>query len=74
MMGNKDSLGIIPKAIQHVFKIICEVSVCETEITERASNISECYSEMSFSIKELMKETNCIWALCCSCFAKLAEM
>lgn len=27
MMGNKDSLGIIPKAIQHVFKIICEVSV-----------------------------------------------
>ncbi|XP_042667809.1 centromere-associated protein E [Centrocercus urophasianus] len=25
MMGNKDSLGIIPKAIQHVFKIICEI-------------------------------------------------
>lgn len=26
MMGNEDSVGIIPKAIQHVFKIICEVS------------------------------------------------
>ncbi|XP_021252505.1 centromere-associated protein E isoform X2 [Numida meleagris] len=25
MMGNKDSVGIIPKAIQHVFKIICEI-------------------------------------------------
>ncbi|OXB56675.1 hypothetical protein ASZ78_013121 [Callipepla squamata] len=25
MMGNKDSAGIIPKAIQHVFKIICEI-------------------------------------------------
>ncbi|XP_072191354.1 centromere-associated protein E [Excalfactoria chinensis] len=25
MMGNNDSLGIIPKAIQHVFKIICEI-------------------------------------------------
>ncbi|NXM33742.1 CENPE protein, partial [Oxyruncus cristatus] len=24
MMGNEDSVGIIPKAIQHVFKIICE--------------------------------------------------
>ncbi|NXJ98678.1 CENPE protein, partial [Corythaixoides concolor] len=27
MMGNEDSVGIIPKAIQHVFKIICESSV-----------------------------------------------
>lgn len=26
MMGNEDSVGIIPKAIQHVLKIICEVS------------------------------------------------
>ena len=26
MMGNEDSVGVIPKAIQHVFKIICEVS------------------------------------------------
>ncbi|XP_032542794.1 centromere-associated protein E isoform X4 [Chiroxiphia lanceolata] len=25
MMGNEDSVGIIPKAIQHVFKIICEI-------------------------------------------------
>ncbi|NXC53714.1 CENPE protein, partial [Aleadryas rufinucha] len=25
MMGNEDSMGIIPKAIQHVFKIICEI-------------------------------------------------
>ncbi|XP_051645570.1 centromere-associated protein E isoform X7 [Manacus candei] len=25
MMGNEDSGGIIPKAIQHVFKIICEI-------------------------------------------------
>nr|XP_009687712.1 PREDICTED: centromere-associated protein E [Struthio camelus australis] len=25
MMGNDDSVGIIPKAIQHVFKIICEI-------------------------------------------------
>ncbi|NWR27384.1 CENPE protein, partial [Tachuris rubrigastra] len=24
MMGNEDSVGIIPKAVQHVFKIICE--------------------------------------------------
>ncbi|XP_010014100.1 PREDICTED: centromere-associated protein E, partial [Nestor notabilis] len=25
MMGNEDSVGIIPKAIQHVFKVICEI-------------------------------------------------
>ncbi|XP_026703732.1 centromere-associated protein E [Athene cunicularia] len=25
MMGNEDSMGIIPKAIQHVFKVICEI-------------------------------------------------
>ncbi|XP_035181738.1 centromere-associated protein E [Oxyura jamaicensis] len=25
MMGNEDSVGIIPNAIQHVFKIICEI-------------------------------------------------
>ncbi|XP_069639599.1 centromere-associated protein E [Haliaeetus albicilla] len=25
MMGNEDSVGIIPKAIQHVFKLICEI-------------------------------------------------
>ncbi|KAM6429390.1 centromere-associated protein E [Rhynochetos jubatus] len=25
MMGNADSVGIIPKAIQHVFKVICEI-------------------------------------------------
>ncbi|NWY90602.1 CENPE protein, partial [Loxia curvirostra] len=25
MMGNEESVGIIPKAIQHVFKIICEI-------------------------------------------------
>ncbi|XP_071412044.1 centromere-associated protein E isoform X2 [Pithys albifrons albifrons] len=25
MMGSEDSMGIIPKAIQHVFKIICEI-------------------------------------------------
>ncbi|XP_051474239.1 centromere-associated protein E [Apus apus] len=25
MMGNEDSAGIIPKAIQHVFKVICEI-------------------------------------------------
>ncbi|NXG73546.1 CENPE protein, partial [Baryphthengus martii] len=25
MMGNQESVGIIPKAIQHVFKIICEI-------------------------------------------------
>ncbi|KAM9026537.1 centromere-associated protein E [Ara ararauna] len=25
MMGNEDAVGIIPKAIQHVFKVICEI-------------------------------------------------
>ncbi|KAM8808262.1 centromere-associated protein E [Eudromia elegans] len=25
MMGSNDSMGVIPKAIQHVFKIICEI-------------------------------------------------
>ncbi|XP_061228050.1 centromere-associated protein E [Neopsephotus bourkii] len=25
MMGNEDSVGIIPKAIRHVFKVICEI-------------------------------------------------
>ncbi|NXD81999.1 CENPE protein, partial [Halcyon senegalensis] len=25
MMGNEDSVGVIPKAVQHVFKIICEI-------------------------------------------------
>ncbi|XP_030348610.1 centromere-associated protein E isoform X2 [Strigops habroptila] len=25
MMGNEDSVGIIPKAIQHVFRVICEI-------------------------------------------------
>ncbi|NWX41911.1 CENPE protein, partial [Steatornis caripensis] len=25
MMGNEDSVGVIPKAIQHVFKVICEI-------------------------------------------------
>ncbi|XP_032042690.1 centromere-associated protein E-like [Aythya fuligula] len=25
MMGNKESVGVIPKAVQHVFKLICEI-------------------------------------------------
>ncbi|XP_062492693.1 centromere-associated protein E isoform X1 [Pezoporus occidentalis] len=25
MMGNEDSVGIIPKAVRHVFKVICEI-------------------------------------------------
>ncbi|KAM9193844.1 centromere-associated protein E-like [Mergus octosetaceus] len=25
MMGNEDAVGVIPKAIQHVFKLICEI-------------------------------------------------
>ncbi|XP_039557941.1 centromere-associated protein E [Passer montanus] len=42
MMGNEDSVGIIPKAIQHVFKIICEIP--EREFLLRVSYM-EIYNE-----------------------------
>ncbi|XP_041280475.1 centromere-associated protein E [Onychostruthus taczanowskii] len=42
MMGNEDSVGIIPKAIQHVFKIICETP--EREFLLRVSYM-EIYNE-----------------------------
>ncbi|NXA22284.1 CENPE protein, partial [Ibidorhyncha struthersii] len=42
MMGNEDSVGIIPKAIQHVFKVICEIP--EREFLLRVSYM-EIYNE-----------------------------
>ncbi|XP_009883830.1 PREDICTED: centromere-associated protein E [Charadrius vociferus] len=42
MMGNEDSAGIIPKAIQHVFKVICEIP--EREFLLRVSYM-EIYNE-----------------------------
>ncbi|NXJ61311.1 CENPE protein, partial [Rostratula benghalensis] len=42
MMGNKDSVGIIPQAIQHVFKVICEIP--EREFLLRVSYM-EIYNE-----------------------------
>ncbi|KAF4794881.1 centromere protein E [Turdus rufiventris] len=42
MMGNENSMGIIPKAIQHVFKIICEIP--EREFLLRVSYM-EIYNE-----------------------------
>ncbi|KAM9381539.1 centromere-associated protein E [Phaethornis superciliosus] len=42
MMGNDDSVGIIPKAIQHVFKVICEIP--EREFLLRVSYM-EIYNE-----------------------------
>ncbi|KAM6402245.1 centromere-associated protein E [Pluvialis apricaria] len=42
MMGNEDSVGIIPKAIKHVFKVICEIP--EREFLLRVSYM-EIYNE-----------------------------
>ncbi|NWU48916.1 CENPE protein, partial [Dromas ardeola] len=42
MMGNEDSVGIIPKAVQHVFKVICEIP--EREFLLRVSYM-EIYNE-----------------------------
>ncbi|NXN34094.1 CENPE protein, partial [Nycticryphes semicollaris] len=42
MMGNDDSVGIIPKAIQHIFKVICEIP--EREFLLRVSYM-EIYNE-----------------------------
>ncbi|NXT33126.1 CENPE protein, partial [Pelecanoides urinatrix] len=51
MMGNEDSVGIIPKAIQHVFKIICEIP--DREFLLRVSYM-EIYNE---TITDLLCDT-----------------
>ncbi|KAM6270189.1 centromere-associated protein E [Porphyrio hochstetteri] len=51
MMGNKDSVGIIPKAIQHIFKIICEIP--DREFLLRVSYM-EIYNE---TITDLLCDT-----------------
>ncbi|NXP05824.1 CENPE protein, partial [Thinocorus orbignyianus] len=51
MMGNEDSVGIIPKAIQHIFKVICEIP--EREFLLRVSYM-EIYNE---TITDLLCDT-----------------
>ncbi|NXN14669.1 CENPE protein, partial [Indicator maculatus] len=51
MMGNEDSAGIIPKAIQHVFKVICEIP--DREFLLRVSYM-EIYNE---TITDLLCDT-----------------
>ncbi|NXL53328.1 CENPE protein, partial [Podilymbus podiceps] len=51
MMGNEDSVGIIPKAIQHVFRIICEIP--DREFLLRVSYM-EIYNE---TITDLLCDT-----------------
>lgn len=43
-------------------------------MTGRTSNICDYYIKVNFSIKELMKEMNLYWTICCSCFGSLAKM
>ncbi|NWR74872.1 CENPE protein, partial [Centropus unirufus] len=51
MMGNEDSEGIIPRAVQHVFKIICEIP--DREFLLRVSYM-EIYNE---AITDLLCDT-----------------
>ncbi|XP_067992949.1 centromere-associated protein E isoform X2 [Melanerpes formicivorus] len=51
MMGNEDSAGIIPKAIQHIFKVICEIP--DREFLLRVSYM-EIYNE---TITDLLCDT-----------------
>ncbi|XP_054018723.1 centromere-associated protein E [Dryobates pubescens] len=51
MMGNEDSTGIIPKAIQHIFKVICEIP--DREFLLRVSYM-EIYNE---TITDLLCDT-----------------
>ncbi|XP_071893049.1 centromere-associated protein E isoform X3 [Anas platyrhynchos] len=51
MMGNEDCVGVIPKAIQHVFKLICEIP--DREFLLRVSYM-EIYNE---TITDLLCDT-----------------
>ncbi|KAM6313339.1 centromere-associated protein E [Aegotheles albertisi] len=51
MMGNEDSVGIIPKAIEHIFKVICEIP--DREFLLRVSYM-EIYNE---TITDLLCDT-----------------
>ena len=43
-------------------------------MTERTSNIHDCYIKVNFGVKELMKEINLYWTICCGYFASLAKV